>query len=164
MAEPARSAQDSIRRHRRGQIDFRCVWGRSGEQLEFVEAANSELSTISNYMDRDRHAEVRAATESARYLVETVSLRDLLESHHAPRTIDYLSVDTEGSEFEILSHFDFSEYTVKVLTVEHNGVAEDRARLYDLATHNGFVRVFDHLSPIEDWYVDPTALPEIERR
>ena len=162
VAEPARSAQASIRRHRRQAIDFRCVWSRSGEQLEFVETASRDLSTISDFVDRDDHSAIRAKAGSSRYLVETVSLRDLLRSHDAPRTIDYLSVDAEGSEFEILSHFDFDEYFVKVLTVEHNFVEAQRERLYELLTANGFVRVFDHLSQFEDWYLHRNTLAAIE--
>jgi hypothetical protein len=139
------------------------VWARSEEQLEFVEAANREFSTLSEYVDRDQHAEVRAAVGSARYLVETVSLRDLLQSHQAPHTIDYLSVDTEGSEFEILDHFDFDKYAIKIMTVEHNELAENRARIYQLLTRNGSIRVLDHLSRIEDWYVHRDVLVDIER-
>jgi FkbM family methyltransferase len=163
VAEPARSAQDSVRRHCRGQVDLRCVRSRSGEQLEFVEPANQELPTLSDFVAHDHHAEVRAATEIARYLVETVSLSDLLLSHQAPRVINYLSVDTEGSEFEILSHFNFDEYMIKIITVEHNGVAENRTQIHQLLMSNGFVRVFDHLSQIEDWYVYRDALPDIDR-
>ena len=158
VAEPARSAHASLSRNRRGELDFRCVWSQTGEQLEFVEAANPELSTILNYADRDHHAGRRAGGE--RYLVETVSLLDLLRSHEAPLTIDYLSVDTEGSEFEILSHFDFSEYAIKVITVEHNHVSEDRTGLYELLTAHSFVRVFTHLSNFDDWYIHQSALDD----
>ena len=51
--------------------------------------------------------------------VETISLNDLLKKFNAPKYIDYLSIDTEGSEFEILSSLDFSKY-ISVITCEHN--------------------------------------------
>jgi Methyltransferase FkbM domain len=156
LSEPARGAQASVKAHRRGELDTRCVWLRSGEWLEFVETANPELSTIRDYAAADGHASER--TDGTRYLVETVSLGDLLRSHDAPRSIDYLSVDTEGSEFDILSHFDFGEYDIKVITVEHNHVVEHQQRLYELLTSRGFVRVLAHLSGFDDWYVHRDVL------
>jgi hypothetical protein len=53
-------------------------------------------------------------------LVKTISLNDLLKSFDAPTVIDYLSIDTEGSEFLILSNLDFSKWKFHIITVEHN--------------------------------------------
>jgi methyltransferase FkbM-like protein len=82
-----------------------------------------------------------------------VSLNDLLRTHNAPREIDFMSVDTEGSEGDILKAFDFGKYDVKVMTVEHNFVEPKRGEIHDLLTANGFVRIFEALSKFDDWYV-----------
>ena len=37
-------------------------------------------------------------------------MNDLLEKYNAPLFIDYLSLDTEGSELEILKFIDFKKY------------------------------------------------------
>lgn len=37
-----------------------------------------------------------------------------------PKIIDYLSIDTEGSEFDILSNFNFKEFKFRIITCEHN--------------------------------------------
>jgi hypothetical protein len=76
----------------------------------------------------------------------------MLESREAPFEIDYLSIDTEGSEFEILSSFDFSKFDIKIITCEHN-YTENRIRIHDLLTRNGYHRVMQEISLFDDWYV-----------
>ena len=110
----------------------------------------AELSTIDAFSATDSHATIR--TQGINYQVETISLNDLLRRHQAPTMIDYLSIDTEGSEFEILSHFDFSEFRFRTITCEHNGT-EAREKIFDLLTANGYVRKHPELSKFDDWYV-----------
>ena len=87
------------------------------------------------------------------YMVDTVSLNDLLDEHGSPREISYLSIDTEGSELSILESFDFSRYVFKVITVEHNYVAAAREGIRRLLEGHGYVRKYEHLSLFDDWYV-----------
>ena len=54
------------------------------------------------------------------YAVETVTLLNLLAEHSAPKLIHYFSIDTEGSEFEILKDFNFERYRFDFLSVEYN--------------------------------------------
>ena len=72
--------------------------------------------------------------------------------HQAPKVIDYLSIDTEGSELEILSAFDFTRYDIRLITVEHN-FSDDRSKIHDLLRQNKFRRTFENLSRWDDWYV-----------
>jgi Methyltransferase FkbM domain len=62
------------------------------------------------------------------------------------------SIDTEGSEFEILQAFDFARYDVKIITCEHN-FSPLRDKLHALLTAKGYVRKFEVLSQVDDWYV-----------
>jgi FkbM family methyltransferase len=48
------------------------------------------------------------------------TISSVLKENNAPAVIDYWSLDTEGSEFAILKSFPFSNYSFRVLTVEHN--------------------------------------------
>ena len=54
------------------------------------------------------------------YEVNILSLNDLLSLNDAPTEIDLISIDTEGSEIEILEQFDFQKYAVSIIIVEHN--------------------------------------------
>ncbi len=150
LAEPAHCWRDRLLQERSAVIDFDCVWSASGEQLDFLETDYAELSTLVTHADGDSHARSREARRS--YPVRTVSLNDLLARHAAPREIDYLSLDTEGSEFEILSNFDFGSYRVKVITCEHN-YTPNRDRLFQLLEAQGYCRVHPELSKFDDWYV-----------
>jgi FkbM family methyltransferase len=116
----------------------------------FNEVSVGELSTIASYSDTDSHANVRKTGKT--YEVKTVSLTDLLHRYQAPREIDYLSIDTEGSEFEILNNFDFVEHQFRVITCEHN-YTPMREKIFDLLCRNGFTRVFEDVSMFDDWYV-----------
>ncbi len=150
LAEPAKCWHEDLRRNRGCTLDFRCVWDKNDEQLQFKEASFAELSTIESFESNDLHAKHREKGEV--YTVTTVALNSLLREHQAPAKIDYMSVDTEGSELKILSAFDFDQYKVNVITVEHN-FTEDRAAIHSLLTSKGFSRKFEAFSFWDDWYV-----------
>jgi FkbM family methyltransferase len=52
------------------------------------------------------------------YLIKARPLADVLKAHRAPKRIDYLSLDVEGFEFEILRLFPFDEYEFGCLSIE----------------------------------------------
>ena len=85
--------------------------------------------------------------------VQTVSINDLLEEHNAPRDIDYISIDTEGSEFSILKELDLNKYNVSIFTVEHNFIEEKKNKVKDLLEKNNYLRVFEKISAFDGWYI-----------
>jgi FkbM family methyltransferase len=154
LAEPARRWQQELPENRSCSICLDCVWHKTGETLIFNETSNADHSTIDLFTDVDYHRERRA--DGVRYPVTTVSLTDLLARFDAPDVIDYLSIDTEGSELVILQAFDFERYDVRCITVEHNYTPQ-RTALAELLARKGFVRKFQSLSGADDWYVKSGA-------
>ena len=152
LAEPLSENLPTLSKNRSAQLETSCVWSRSNELLEFTEAG--ELSTISAFSGSDFHKASRR--KCRRYNVNTISLFDMLEKYNAPSVIDYLSIDTEGSEFEILSAFDFAKYKFKVITCEHN-FTENREKINKLLTDHGYSRRFVGYSDFDDWYVLKTS-------
>lgn len=150
LAEPARKWHAPLAANRSCIIETDCVWSRTGEQLTFLETPDAHLSTLQGFEDSDSHADIR--TGAIAYQVRTISLQDLLDRHQAPRTIDYLSLDTEGSEYDILAAFDFTAYDIRVITCEHNDTP-DRERIHALLASKGYVRKYTGLSRWDDWYV-----------
>jgi FkbM family methyltransferase len=150
LAEPARCWHSSLRENRRCYIDTNCVWGSSGSTLVFNEVEAAELSTISDYSSIDLHHQARLKGKT--YSVNTLSLGDLLEKYDAPSHIDYLSIDTEGSEYEILNNLNFDKYEFRVITCEHNYTSA-RESIFSLLTSHGYVRKLEVISAFDDWYV-----------
>lgn len=149
LAEPGRVWHDALTRSRQCKIDKRCVWKESGHTVVFNEAPVAVHSTIDQYSEQDGLAATRK--DGVKYEVETVSLNDLLTFHNAPRRIDYLSIDTEGSEVDILSALDFDKWDIRFITVEHNHT-ERRQEIVNLLGPKGYRRKFRHISNVDDWY------------
>jgi FkbM family methyltransferase len=162
LAEPATVWHPRLREARGCVISDLCVWRESGHRLIFNEAPDAGFSTLEAFSDSDSHAPQRVAGK--RYEVETISLNDLLQSSRAPTIIDYLSIDTEGSEFDILNSFDFDRWDVSIITVEHNTDFAKRSAILKLLTSHGYCNVLTSLSQYDDWYVKEALLPNVKAK
>ena len=150
LAEPAKKWHKSLYRNRKAIIETSCVWSKSNEKLEFLETKVAELSTLKQFRAGDMHAESRNSRNL--YLVNTVSLQDMLDRNSAPKYIDYISIDTEGSEFEILETFDFNKYQFGFISCEHN-FTPNRELVHSLLKRHGYVRILERMSWFDDWYL-----------
>ena len=158
--EPANKIGE-LKKNRKCIIENSCISSRSGENVEFQ--IDDEISGMKEHFDKFHERKGKTI------MVKTLSIKDLLLKHHAPKIIDFFSLDTEGSEYEILKYFPFNDYRINLITIEHNahsGKKEDierRQKIFELLTKNGFVRK-EHLNfskefgdknggNFEDWYV-----------
>jgi FkbM family methyltransferase len=90
----------------------RCALFSSSGTVEFI---NNRLG-LGGVSETIRHPD--QVTGDTIIRVPSMTLLELLEKHHAPRIIDYLSLDTEGSEFEILRVFNFGAHVFRCVTIE----------------------------------------------
>jgi FkbM family methyltransferase len=150
LAEPNQDLANSLHANRTAKVDMRCVWSASGEILDLLVTADPELATIDGRASEDAHSAIRRKSRR-RIPVETVTLGHLLDLHQAPHVIDYLSVDTEGTELELLRGFDWSQRAIRLVSVEHNHRA-DEASLDRLMFSNGYERRFANFSDFDAWY------------
>jgi FkbM family methyltransferase len=162
LAEPNPAWHRRLRQNRHADIDPRCLAARTGEQVEFLVVEEPELSTIATYAGSDHFSGIRRRGQPIS--VETVALNDLLDAHQAPETIDYMSIDTEGSECEILSTFDFDRWRVRLFSIEHNNTDRE-AELDGILALHGYRRVFAEFSQWDGWYrLDLSRDPDREPR
>ncbi len=153
-AEPAASYADLVR-NRACITDHSFVADQTGKTVDFQEEG---------MYSRAAPMDIGAARQ-----VLTISLLDLLKKHHAPKYIDYLSIDTEGNEFEIIKDFPFSEYTIQYITIEHNAHNKTPQNIqkrqdihqtlsaagYRRLPHQHFSNQYGHtrFEDFEDWYI-----------
>jgi FkbM family methyltransferase len=151
LAEPAKVWHRDLEENRNVEISKVAVWSLSGETMKFLETSEPELSTLTRFSGSDQHAR-----KGTTYEVETLSLMDLLLSRNAPPYIDFISIDTEGSEFEILENFDFSKFSFGLLCIEHN-YTSSRESVSLLLQSNGYECILEDVSRWDAWFV-PVAV------
>lgn len=150
LAEPCKSWHAELNTNRSCFIEKDCVYNKTGDSINFLEAEDGNYSVISKYSNTDTFGFKRRKAKE--YTVNTISLVDLLLKYDSPRDIDYLSIDTEGSEYEILKGFDFNKYCIKLITCEHN-YGDNRDNIHRLMSRNGYYRVYKDISYCDDWYI-----------
>jgi len=154
LAEPAKIFHKSLYQNRNCHIEEKCIAGKGGEIYQFLECENGVLSSLENYAQNGDWAQkIRKEKLSRKYKVETLSLEDLLNKYEAPYEIQFLSLDTEGSELDILRGFNFEKYKINSICVEHNRVNKTRKKIYQLLKDKGYKRVFENISKVDDWYL-----------
>ena len=81
---------------------------------------------------------------------QCVTLESILDKHNAPDIIDYISLDTEGSEYEILKNFPFNKYNVMAFSIEGY-------RCSELLINTGYIEVKNKFCtvPYEHFYIHP---------
>jgi hypothetical protein len=151
MSEPNPRYNKTLPNHRKCRIDLRCVSDRTGSTVKFQCADHAGWPGMVGHIYREANSRGNVID------VETVTLNDLLDQNGAPSHVDYISVDTDGSEPMIMQAFDFARHSATMWTIEHNemGWRED---IQTLMERHGYRRVLEAHSGYDDWYVQESAL------
>ena len=156
LAEPNPAWYKQLTQSRNAICVSECVSHQTGDIIEFlITEERPELSRIAKIVPDDVHERNGNRDNVKKINVSTISLLDLLREQNAPKVIDYLSIDTEGSEYEILKNFDFSAYSFRLITVEHAGESEKRQKIQKLLEGHNYTRWHTSISRWDDWYIGP---------
>lgn len=147
LVEPDRRFHESIRRTRTATLVAAPAFSRDGERMEFLESSRAgALSTLRGFRGADgrhRRGEVR--------VLETQTLDTILASNGAPARIDFMSIDTEGSELEVLRGLDLRRWDVRFLAIEHNWAPGHRDAIAAHLASFGFRPVLEAFSAMDIW-------------
>tara|TARA_B100001094_G_scaffold325262_1_gene379293 strand:- start:760 stop:1866 length:1107 start_codon:yes stop_codon:yes gene_type:complete len=141
--------------------DNNCIGETTGEFIDFIEDQTYDEFSLYSGIEKQLNCHTPKGFKSKKI---TVSLTTILEQYDCPIVIDYLSIDTEGSEYSILKSFDFKKYTIKCITVEHNFQEDNRLKIRELLVRNGYIWHSLEDSKWDDWYthkdvkIDPNII------
>jgi len=112
---------------------------------KFVEMTYSNLMTISNNLESDLKNSSEHLQQGMKYLQEgeknykfgsvADTLNNILLKSNAPKKIDLLSLDVEGSEMEVLKGINHKKYRFKYLCIE----TRDCKKLSDYLLQNDYI-------------------------
>lgn len=153
LAEPDIHFFSNLSKNRKAHCSNLAVYKNSGISMKFHHVVgDAKLSTFSEFSVSDIHKNSRNNKEE--FDVSTITLNALLDMYNAPDIIDYVSIDTEGSEFEIIESFDFGSRRVLLWTIEHNHNIVTRKKLLDIMSKHSYKRVLEGFSECDDWFID----------
>jgi FkbM family methyltransferase len=163
LAEPSPQWHEELKNNRPNtKIITDCIWKCSGEKLDFFVSDIGVLSTLVDFKYSDLSSmpgNTQTRIKDGKIVkVETISLNDVMEKNFNGDTPSYLSIDTEGSEYEILQSLDFEKYRPVVFTIEHN-YTNLQNKIDELMISKGYVRVFRKITAFDAWYVLNEAIP-----
>lgn len=148
-AEPNPKLFAQLKNNRNCTVSDACIADISGKEVQFILA--NEYGGIADFANNDGHSDKREAYAKTGNIIKltTISLHEFLLINNAPEKIDYMSVDTEGSEFSILNSFPFEKWDIKLFSIEHNFTPQ-RIETCALLESQGYKCVE---AQFDDWFI-----------
>jgi len=154
LVEPLAACCADLRRYRNARV----VQVACGAPHQIGTATLHIAGAVSSLVPNAFDPKVRYETTET---VQVVTLTDVLQQVAAPRVIDFLSIDTEGTEGDILAGMDLTRFQPTLILVEYH--------VYSLALHrqlNNMGYKLIRRTVDNNWYIPkmlPFALKATER-
>jgi len=151
LVEPNPALCRELRAKRKAQL-FECAAsGATGVAVLHVATGAEQSHAVSALGDDQKSAEIfkQYGFRTEPVEVATRRLDDILEEARPPGGLDFISIDVEGHELELLKGFSLERWRPVVLIVEDNGSIW-RSAVRDHLLARGYVRF--RRTGVNDWY------------
>jgi len=144
--EPIKEVYDKLKKNRNCKV-INCAIGEKTEKLTFTRVVGP--SQMLSGLKKFRHPDHKKRTlkevelnggEVIEEIVKCISFKEMMSKFDV-KVIDYLSIDIEGGEFEVLKTIDLREFIIKIITVENN---YDDERINDYMVSKGYHRILSY--------------------
>lgn len=126
-------------RERIGDINLNIGISKKNDRVTFYEFFPSTLSTFSDKEAKKYISEGFKLTSKKKILVR--ALASILDKYCKSKNVDFLSVDTEGMDLEVLESNDWMRYRPHVICVENHG---NEKRILNFLKKHGYELIYNN--------------------
>lgn len=148
--EPVESSFINCKKNRADALQYCISDADKPDQELTVFALNTNLSAITSLQPDPRLIESHKhlITDVIKQTVKVRSLTSILNELNFPTDIDFISVDTENTELDVLKGIDFNKYNIKVFVVENN---YNEPFCEEYLKNFGYIKI--HRIAVNDFYI-----------
>ena len=126
--EPEKKTFKELKKNRHCCLNNVAISDKNLKGTEFlVFPKRTSRSGILKTMSEKQIIEAKSYSYMSTTTVETLTFNDMMKSYPDIRHIDFLSIDTEGHEMNVLKSIDFNKFSFDLLTIE-TGEDSDAAK------------------------------------
>ncbi len=147
--EPSRIQFEKLKKNRKCKILNEAV-SHEIKEVEFIEVIEG-LTQMSGINNNFYQRNMNIISKNERSKTQSINLKTITFEQAVPKNvdIDYLSIDIEGGEMDLLNAINFNDNDIKVISVENNIPAEQNFK--DFFDSKNFV-YFDRVGQDEIFY------------
>jgi FkbM family methyltransferase len=142
LIDPIPSHYKKLKLHRKCKIIHGAITAEQHENVLIEETAASDLSKF--VIKRKFFKKI--------HKVKAFTLSQVMNQCLTADQIDFLSIDTEGTELEILKSIDLNRYKINSVCVEHN-FREGSEEMVKYMVNNGYEHLYGEYSKNDYWFV-----------
>jgi FkbM family methyltransferase len=142
LVDPIPSHYESMKQNRKCKLIHGAITAEHQDLVLIEELPASDLS---------KFVEKRSIFKKV-HAVKAFTIQEVIDQNLPSTQVDFLSIDTEGNEIEILKSIDLNRYRIKAVCVEHN-FREGSEEMVKYMVNNGYEHLYSEYSKNDYWFV-----------
>ena len=142
LIDPIPSHFESIKRNRNSKSIQAAITSDKQNFVNILELPASNLSKLTE----------RRSIFNKIHKVKAFTLAEVLDKYFPEKKLDFLSIDTEGNDLDILESLDLNNYEINAICVEHNNRIGSK-KIINHMIKNGYDLAWSKYSKNDYWFI-----------